>query len=69
VFRGLNGYKAGKNTAYDIFVDNVEMDDGIIDIHFCAVKYYPLLNGLIIEAKDTKVGENPKNLLDKFYLT
>ncbi len=60
--------QVGKNTAYDIVVDNVEIKDGIIDIHFCAVKNYPLLNGLIIEAKDTKVGENLKDMPDKFYL-
>lgn len=59
---------AGKNAAYDIVVDNVEVEDGIIELHFCAVKDYPLLNGLIIEAKDTKVGDKLKNVSDKFYL-
>lgn len=47
--------EAGAHAAYVLSVDEVEVLDGILDIHFAAVKDQPLLNGVLVEAAPTAV--------------
>ena len=70
VAENLDLYKeVGKNTAYDVVIDNAEIVDGIIDIHFCAVVNNALLNGLIIENIDSDVEGSSSNIPEQFYLS
>jgi hypothetical protein len=47
--------EVGQHTAYQIIADNVVVNDGILDIHFSNWINKPLLNGIIIENKSTKI--------------
>ena len=52
-----------KQAAFNINVNRIQVSDEILDLHFAAGKYYPCLNGLIVEKVNAKVGElnrNPK---------
>ncbi len=49
--------KVGKNSAYDEVINNVEVNDGRIKIHFCAEVGEPLINGIVVEQISTGVEE------------
>lgn len=56
--------EAGAKTALEKVIDNVEVKDYMLDIHFAAQIERPLLNGIIIESltsTDVKVGINVPN--------
>ena len=59
---------ANINTAYDIDVNEVEVNDGILEINLCAEKDNPQLNGLVIEDVSTGLNNNFDNSPNKFYL-
>lgn len=65
VIKGLDIIKeAGTKTALEKVIDNVEVKDYLIDIHFAAQIERPLLNGIVIESltpSDFKVGTNVPN--------
>ncbi len=50
--------EVGAHTAFVKIVNEVEVVDGILDVHFAAVKDQPLLNGLLVEATPTNVRES-----------
>lgn len=50
--------EAGAHAAYVRVVEEVEVHDGILDVHFAALQDQPLLNGLLVEAAPTVVREN-----------
>ncbi len=63
--------EVGAHAAYVRVAEEVEVHDGILDIHFAALKDQALLNGLLVEAAPTAVRENlapPEqfNLLQNF---
>jgi beta-glucanase (GH16 family) len=58
----------GAHTAYAKIVDPVEITDGMLDLHFSAVKDQPLLNGLILEASATSGIRNPNLGPHQFHL-
>jgi len=69
IVRNLDIYQeVGKNTAYNICADSVEVTDGIIDIHFGALKDKALLNGIIVESTSTGALKESNSLLNGFYL-
>jgi beta-glucanase (GH16 family) len=60
--------EVGAHAAYVKIIDPVEVTDGILDLHFAAVKKDPLLNGLVIAAS-TATGIRELNAGPKqFYL-
>ena len=60
--------RANQNTAYDIDVNNVEVNDEIMEINLCAEKNNPQLNGLVIEDISTGLNDKIENAPGKFYL-
>jgi len=46
-----------KQAAFDININRIEVSDEILEIHFAAGKEHPILNGLVVEQVNTKVGE------------
>ena len=50
--------KAGIHAAYDIVVEPVEVKDEKIDIHFGANVNFAVLNGIVVEPIQSKVGQN-----------
>ena len=65
VIDGLDIFKeVGAKAALEKIIDDVEVNDNILDIHFAAQIERPLLNGIIIESLTTsevKVGINIPN--------
>jgi hypothetical protein len=65
VIKGLDIVKeVGTKRALEKVIDNVEVNDYLLDIHFAAQIERPLLNGIIIESltpSDVKVGINVPN--------
>lgn len=65
VINGLDIFKeVGAKAALEKIIDNVEVNDNLLDIHFAAQVERPLLNGIIIESLTTsevKVGTNIPN--------
>ncbi|MCX6168497.1 MAG: family 16 glycosylhydrolase [Ignavibacteriales bacterium] len=65
VINGLDIFKeAGSKAAVEKIIEDVEVKDYLIDIHFAAQIERPLLNGIIIEsleASDVKTGANIPN--------
>ncbi len=65
VINGLDIVKeVGGKTALEKVIDNVEVTNNLLDIHFAALIERPLLNGIIIESLTTsevKVGINIPN--------
>lgn len=52
IIDSLNIYEqVGLHTAYDVVAKEIEVVDGILDIHFTNLTNYSLLNGLVIEKK------------------
>ncbi|MBN2281125.1 MAG: family 16 glycosylhydrolase [Candidatus Marinimicrobia bacterium] len=48
----------GINTAYDLSVENIEVDDAVIDIHFGASKDFAFLHGLVVDqVSETEIDE------------
>ena len=69
IVRNLDIYQeVGKNTAYDITAENVVVTDGILNIHFGALKDNALLNGLIIETVATEAFDEVDIPPDNFYI-
>ena len=60
--------RANQNTAYDIDVKDVEVNDEIMEINLCAEKNNPQLNGIVIEDVSTGLNDKIKNVPGKFYL-
>ena len=62
VIKGLDIIKeVGRKTALEKVIDNVEVKDYLLDIHFAAQIERPLLNGIVIESltsTDVKTGIN-----------
>ncbi|MDZ7269578.1 MAG: family 16 glycosylhydrolase [candidate division KSB1 bacterium] len=59
--------EVGAHAAYTKILDSVAVTDGILDLHFAAVKKDPLLNGLIIETL-AATGVNEQEAGAKIYL-
>jgi len=49
---------AGFHTAHEIVVESVDVADGILDIHFTNKRSFSLLNGLVVESLNTRVGDH-----------
>lgn len=59
VINALDLYReVGAHAAYVRSVNEIEVADGLLDIHFAALQDQPLLNGLIVETAPTAVREN-----------
>ena len=65
VIKGLDIIKeVGAKVALEKVIDNVEVKDYLLDIHFAAQIERPLLNGIIVESltpSDVKTGTNVPN--------
>lgn len=48
---------AGKNTAYDLTFQNIQVEDEILEIYFAAEIDNALLNGIVIEKSSTEVPD------------
>ncbi len=53
--------KVGKNAAYDEVINDVEVTDGLLKLHFCAEIGEPLINGIVVDQISTGVEENNNN--------
>lgn len=60
--------RVGAHKALNLSADNVVVKDRILDIHFGAVRDYPLLNGLIIEKISNNINGSSTKPLQKFRL-
>lgn len=59
ILQNLDVYAlVGKNTAYIKEVNNLEVNDGYLDIYFVTHKDNPMINGIIIELVSLGVNEN-----------
>jgi beta-glucanase (GH16 family) len=58
----------GKNAACDIVLNEVDVTDSRLDIHFCAVSGEPLLNGIYIDQLIQGVGDGKAGDMDSFLL-
>ncbi len=60
VVKGLDVFKeAGSiHTAYDLLVENIEVEDCVIDIHFASTQDFSFLHGLeIVQVAETALGD------------
>jgi hypothetical protein len=65
----LNLYQqVGFHAAYDIVVNEVEVTDEILDLHFTNLWNFSLLNGLIVEQLSTDMSSNSNEIPDKYFL-
>ncbi len=61
--------KVGAHTAYQIVVDNVEIDDEMLDIHFTNRWNFSLLNGIVVEQIDTEINDGSDHSIpNQFHL-
>ncbi len=60
--------EAGLNTAYEITSTNVQVNDGILNIHFAAEIDNPLINGIVIEQKPSGLLNEPEEKVKSFTL-
>jgi hypothetical protein len=58
----------GKNAAYDLMVDNINIKDEVLDIYFPAEINNPLIDGIVIEQISTGLNEQGRVLPDMFRL-
>ncbi|MFA5803971.1 MAG: family 16 glycosylhydrolase [Melioribacteraceae bacterium] len=69
VIKALDIYKeVGGKTALEKVIDNVEVKDYLLDIHFAAQISRPLLNGIIIESNTPSDVKEETSIPDKFKL-
>ncbi|MBN2011876.1 family 16 glycosylhydrolase [candidate division KSB1 bacterium] len=61
--------EVGKNAAYDVVANNVNVTDHMLDVHFCSVMDQPLLNGIIVEPVETRLNQFEHNVPATFYLS
>lgn len=56
---------AGRNTAYVVEVNNVQVNDGYLDIYFVTHSDYPLINGIVIDM--ISLGVDESSIQKKFF--
>ncbi len=60
---------AGFHTAHEIVVESADVADEILDVHFTNKRSFSLLNGLIVESLNTRVGNRGEvDLPRRFHL-
>ena len=65
----LNLYEqVGFHTAYNILLDDVEVTDQMLDVHFTNLWNFSLLNGLVVEQLSTDLGRSGEEMPGKYYL-
>jgi hypothetical protein len=61
--------KVGAHTAYQIVVDNIEIDDEMLDIHFTNRWNFSLLNGIVVKQIDTEINDRSDHSIpNQFHL-
>ena len=69
VSRNLDIFKeVGKNSAYNILAENVEVDDCIINIHFGATQDFAFLHGIEIDQISATTDNQSNNIPESFRL-
>lgn len=64
----LDLFLGGFHSAYYLTLEKVQVQDEVLDIHFCAGIDHPLLNGLVIELIGTQVKDKSQNLPENYAL-
>jgi len=59
---------AGFRTAYESSFSNIDVNDGILEIHFCAEEDNALINGIVIEQNITGILNEPVQGIQSFTL-
>ncbi len=59
---------AGFRTAYESSFSNIDVNDGILEIHFCAEEDNALINGIVIEQNSTGILNEPVQGIQSFTL-